>query len=63
MDPPGINDPFAQLDEPRTFIKPNPGGGGRSPAGHLNPPSGDLQTGGVKAERSAVLLGEPLHAH
>jgi len=26
MDPSGINDPFAQLDEQRTFIKPNPGG-------------------------------------
>ena len=26
MDSPGISDPFAQLDEPRTFIKPNPGG-------------------------------------
>jgi type VI secretion system protein ImpK len=26
MDSPGITDPFAQLDEPRTFIKPNPGG-------------------------------------
>ena len=26
MDSPGITDPFAQLDEPRTFVKPNPGG-------------------------------------
>ena len=26
MDPSGINDPFAQFDESRTFIKPNPGG-------------------------------------
>lgn len=26
MDPSGITDPFAQFDEPRTFIKPNPGG-------------------------------------
>ena len=26
MDSPGITDPFAQFDEPRTFIKPNPGG-------------------------------------
>ena len=26
MNSPGISDPFAQLDEPRTFIKPNPGG-------------------------------------
>lgn len=26
MNSTGINDPFAQLDEPRTFIKPNPGG-------------------------------------
>ena len=26
MNTSGINDPFAQLDEPRTFIKPNPGG-------------------------------------
>ena len=26
MDSHGITDPFAQLDEPRTFIKPNPGG-------------------------------------
>jgi type VI secretion system protein ImpK len=26
MDPPGITDPFAQFDEQRTFIKPNPGG-------------------------------------
>ena len=26
MDSPGLTDPFAQLDEPRTFIKPNPGG-------------------------------------
>jgi type VI secretion system protein ImpK len=26
MEPSGINDPFAQLDEPRTFVKPNPGG-------------------------------------
>ena len=26
MDTPNINDPFAQLDEPRTFFKPNPGG-------------------------------------
>lgn len=25
MDSPGITDPFAQLDEPRTFVKPNPG--------------------------------------
>lgn len=33
MDPSSINDPFAQLDGQRTFIKPNPGGawtGGRS---------------------------------
>ena len=35
MDPSGITDPFAQFDEPRTFIKPNPGG--RSgPATRLN---------------------------
>ena len=26
MEPSGITDPFAQLDEQRTFIKPNPGG-------------------------------------
>ena len=26
MDPSPINDPFAQLDGQRTFIKPNPGG-------------------------------------
>ena len=26
MEPSGISDPFAQLDEQRTFIKPNPGG-------------------------------------
>ncbi len=26
MEPPGITDPFAQFDEARTFIKPNPGG-------------------------------------
>ena len=26
MDTPGISDPFAQLEESRTFIKPNPGG-------------------------------------
>src|SRR5438046_61982 len=26
MDPSGLTDPFAQFDEPRTFIKPNPGG-------------------------------------
>jgi type VI secretion system protein ImpK len=26
MDPSAINDPFAQFDEQRTFIKPNPGG-------------------------------------
>ena len=26
MDPSGIKDPFAQIDEPRTFLKPNPGG-------------------------------------
>ena len=26
MEPSGITDPFAQFDEPRTFIKPNPGG-------------------------------------
>ena len=25
MDPSGITDPFAQFDEPRTFVKPNPG--------------------------------------
>ena len=26
MEPSGITDPFAQFDEPRTFVKPNPGG-------------------------------------
>jgi type VI secretion system protein ImpK len=26
MDPPSVNDPFADLDDQRTFIKPNPGG-------------------------------------
>lgn len=26
MDPPAINDPFVDLDDQRTFIKPNPGG-------------------------------------
>ena len=26
MNPPGSTDPFASIDEPRTFIKPNPGG-------------------------------------
>lgn len=26
MSPPGIDDPFAQLDDTRTFLKPNPGG-------------------------------------
>jgi type VI secretion system protein ImpK len=31
MDPSGVNDPFAQFDEPRTFIKPNPGGRGAAP--------------------------------
>ena len=51
MDPSAINDPFAQLDEGRTFIKPNPGGrtgpqravsdAARDPAGDLaNPDHG-----------------------
>jgi type VI secretion system protein ImpK len=40
MDPPGINDPFAQLDEPRTFIKPNPGGRG-NPQRASEPARGD----------------------
>lgn len=33
MDPSSINDPFAQLDGQRTFIKPNPGGGWGTPRG------------------------------
>jgi type VI secretion system protein ImpK len=37
MDPSGITDPFAQLDEPRTFIKPNPGGQ-TSPRRSFEPP-------------------------
>ena len=41
MDPPGINDPFAQLDEPRTFIKPNPGGGRGGPRPPLESMQGD----------------------
>jgi type VI secretion system protein ImpK len=37
MEPSPINDPFAQLDEQRTFIKPNPGGRGAVP-GATEPP-------------------------
>jgi len=37
MDPNSVNDPFAQLDEQRTFIKPNPGGRGAL-QGQTEPP-------------------------
>jgi type VI secretion system protein ImpK len=37
MDPHSVNDPFAQLDEQRTFIKPNPGGRGAM-QGQTEPP-------------------------
>ncbi len=37
MDPNSVNDPFAQLDEQRTFIKPNPGGRG-AVQGQTEPP-------------------------
>ncbi len=42
MDPSGITDPFAQLDEQRTFIKPNPGG--RSGAQRAVEPPRDAAT-------------------
>lgn len=36
MDPSSTNDPFAQLNEQRTFIKPTPGG--RGPTSQIDPP-------------------------
>jgi len=50
--PPPINDPFAQLDGQRTFIKPNPGGGWGGP-----PRSAD--TGAMVADAA---VGEPVNA-
>src|SRR5205085_8804533 len=35
MEPSALNDPFAQLDDQRTFIRPNPGG--RSPTVPMPP--------------------------
>ncbi len=46
MDPSGITDPFAQLDEPRTFIKPNPGGRTGPQRGH-EPPRDALSDSGA----------------
>ena len=43
-DPSSINDPFAQLDEQRTFIKPNPGGRAAVP-GQTEPPRGMMREG------------------
>lgn len=49
MDPSSINDPFAQLDGQRTFIKPNPGGwagarGADTGTAVLNEPAADTPT-------------------
>jgi type VI secretion system protein ImpK len=47
MDSPGITDPFAQLDEPRTFIKPNPGGQTAPRRGAFEAPREAVQESGA----------------
>ena len=44
MEPSGITDPFAQLDEQRTFIKPNPGGraGAQRASAPMSDPAADI---------------------
>ena len=44
MEPSGITDPFAQLDEQRTFIKPNPGGraGALRASAPMSDPAADI---------------------
>jgi len=54
MDSPGITDPFAQLDEPRTFIKPNPGGQ-TAPRRAFDPPRDAM--GGATQESGAPDTG------
>lgn len=55
MDPSSITDPFAQFDEQRTFIKPNPGG--RS--GASRPPSPESTT--LSEANAAADLATPAH--
>lgn len=65
MDSPSLNDPFAQLDEARTFIKPNPGGrpaaprpaDAREPA--AEPPAPDTGLNPLVAAASRLLLLVP----
>ncbi|MBI5255432.1 MAG: DotU family type VI secretion system protein [Burkholderiales bacterium] len=54
MDPSSTNDPFAQLDGQRTFIKPNPGGG-------WSAPRSGADTGTIVAEASAGDAGPAEH--
>ena len=53
MDPTGINDPFAQLDEQRTFIKPNPGGR-TGPQRAYEPPRDAVPDPGARGLRREV---------
>ena len=56
MDPSSVNDPFAQLDEQRTFIKPNPGGRGNPPPPPAEPPR-DFGRDAGPADDGAVPAG------
>ncbi len=70
MEPAGLHDPFAQLDEPRTFIKPNPGGrpGQQRPAeareaSGAEPPAPDTGLNPLVAAANQLLLLVPQLRH